>query len=165
MPPYESSLRPPRSVVELYVSQITALHDAIILATGGLGGVRDQGGIVHYVYEFLKTFEPTGDRAAEMGAFIYAGIARHHYFFDGNKRTAFAHAKIMLFLVGCHLKVNYREALPFLFRVADHTQHVPQQEIIDWFQGRIERYAVPEGEDGNAFISEKLQQLLREMKE
>lgn len=152
-------------MVEWQVVTIVSIHDTVIKTSGGASGIRDAGGLHHFAYEFLHLYATaTVDQSCEMGAFIYSGLARNHYFFDGNKRTAFAFSKMHLLLRGSHLRVDYDNALPFLLQVADQSQHVPFSHIERWFTDHVEVYTVPEGSDRNSFILKLLLQTFKEMK-
>ena len=72
------------------------------------------------------------DDPMAVGAFVYQELAQRHHFSDGNKRTAHAFAKIMLFLSGYHLKIEYKEAVKFIIEVAKYKSKITPEKIKEW---------------------------------
>jgi len=52
----------------------------------------------HYQYRNQENPE-------NIGAFALNEFAKRHYFIDGNKRTAYAIAKVFMLINKCHLKI------------------------------------------------------------
>lgn len=116
---------------------VTKLHDGIIRHSGGTNGIRDSGGLYHSIHKILLYQEENAADPVPVGAFVYEELARRHHFHDGNKRTAHAFAKIMLFLSGYHLKIEYKEAVKFIIEIAAYHSKVSTKEIKQWIQKHI----------------------------
>lgn len=113
---------------------ISRLHDKIIKFSGGTNGIRDKGGLYHSIHKILLYQEEHSGDAVSIGAFVYEELARRHHFNDGNKRTAHAFAKIMLFLSGYHLKIEYKEAVHFIIEVAKYQSKITFGDIKKWIK-------------------------------
>lgn len=132
---------------------ITRLHDGIINQSGGTHGVRDKGGLYHSIHKILLRQEENSDDPLSVGTFVYEELARRHHFNDGNKRTAHAFAKIMLFLSGFHLKIEYKEAVKFIIEIAKYESKVSTKEIKEW----IKKHLVPvEGKNLEKYLNETI---------
>ncbi len=118
---------------------ISRLHDGIIEQSGGVAGIRDAGGLYHSIYKVLLFHEEHSQNPKKVATFIYEEFARRHHFNDGNKRTAHAFAKIILFISGLHLKIEYKKAVKFIVEIAKFQSKVTTKEIHDW----INAYTIP----------------------
>src|SRR3989344_3891612 len=116
---FEKKIVSKEFVDETY-SLIADVHDKIIEQTGGIKGIRDIGGLQHSINKVLTFQNNNSNDSISVGAFVYKELARRHHFNDGNKRTAHAFAKIMLFLMDNHFKIQYKEAVPFIIEIAKH---------------------------------------------
>ncbi|MBI4177253.1 MAG: type II toxin-antitoxin system death-on-curing family toxin [Candidatus Aenigmarchaeota archaeon] len=122
---------------ELLVQEITKIHNDIIFATqkdlpsGGEPGVRDEGGLHSLAYRILSMIERKADPIS-LGATILEDIAIRHYFWDGNKRTAYVLAKTLMLQNGLELKPDYEKAVDFVVKVADKKAN--KAEIRKWIQ-------------------------------
>lgn len=72
-----------------------------------------------------------------VGAFVYEELARRHHFNDANKRTSHGFAKVMLFLMGLHFKIEYDEAVKFIIEIAKHKSKVTLEEIEKWISSHV----------------------------
>lgn len=77
-----------------------AVHDRLLAAHGGAGGLRDAG-LLESVLARLRQHSPSGSpNIIELAALYTAGLVRNHPFVDGNKRTGFAIGIVFLELNG-----------------------------------------------------------------
>jgi death on curing protein len=111
---------------------IINIHNAIILMSGGEMGIRDDGGIYNSTYKLLNHQYKNQRNPTSIGAFILNEFAKRHYFVDGNKRTAYAVAKIFMLINKCHLQPNYREATKFILEIAKYDGHITFEQIKHW---------------------------------
>ena len=95
-------------------------------------GVRDEGGIYNSIYRLLNYQYKNQDNPENIGAFALNEFAKRHYFIDGNKRTAYAIAKIFMLINKCHLKIQYKEATEFILKVAEYNSKITLEEIKKW---------------------------------
>lgn len=133
-----------RSWIEANYNKIVLIHNKIIECSGGEKGVRDSGGLYNSLYKIFKYQLKRITDPSSVGAFVYEELARRHHFSDGNKRTAHSYAKIVLFEMGFHLKVGYKEATPFIIKVAEYKSNVSFNEIKNWIQTHL--VSIPEQE-------------------
>ncbi len=131
------NLKTTRIFVEQNVKLISSLHEGIITESGGEQGIRDYGGLYNSVYKILQYQENHNNNPAAVGAFVYKELAGRHHFNDGNKRTAHASAKIILFLMGFHLQIKYKESIQFILRIASYQSEVTFGEIKGWINKHI----------------------------
>ncbi|HLC98196.1 MAG TPA: type II toxin-antitoxin system death-on-curing family toxin [Candidatus Nanoarchaeia archaeon] len=116
---------------------VSRLHDTIIEQSGGTKGVRDEGGLYHSVYKIVLYQEEYSEDPASVGALVYEEFARKHHFNDGNKRTAHAVAKLILFLINYHLKIEYKNAVSFIIEIAKYQSAVSTSEIKEWIKNNL----------------------------
>lgn len=135
---------------------IEHLHNNIIKESGGENGIRDEGGLYNSVYRInnfrLKHF----DNPSVVGAFVYMELARRHHFNDGNKRTAHAFAKMMIYLMGFHLRVEYKDATQFIMKIAEYKSKVTSEEINDWIQSQLNTI---DEKDTGTYINQIIQEI------
>ncbi len=127
-----------KELVESMAQNVIRLHDKIIKASGGVLGIRDVGGLHNAVYILLRTYQLHYKSPAKVGATIFQDLAKRHHFMDGNKRTAYCFAKSILMSMGKHLKVNYKEAIPFILKIASHKNLKTSKEIEVWLKKNLE---------------------------
>ena len=113
---------------------IVNIHNTIIKLSGGELGVRDSGGIYNSVYKLLSYQYKNQDKPESIGAFALNEFAKRHYFVDGNKRTAYAVAKVFMLINKCHLKIQYKEATEFMLKVAEYDSKISLEEIKKWIE-------------------------------
>ncbi len=117
---------------------IVGIHNKIIELSGGEKGIRDDGGIYNSTYKLLNHQYRNQRRPTSIGAFALDEFAKRHYFIDGNKRTAYAIAKIFMLINKCHLKIQYREATNFILEVAKFDTKINFEEIKKWLDNQCE---------------------------
>ena len=111
---------------------IINIHNTIIKLSGGEYGIRDDGGIYNSIYKLLNYQYRNQKNPENIGAFALNEFAKRHYFIDGNKRTAYAIAKIFMLINKCHLKIQYKEATDFMLKVAEYNSKITFEEIKEW---------------------------------
>ena len=123
-----------KEFVDRTVEFLSEFHDLIVDESGGIKGVRDLGGLYNSVYKILVYRKRHPDDPVSVGAFVYKELARRHHFNDANKRTAHAFAKFQLFFMSTHLKVEYKDAVPFIIEVAKHESTITFNQIKEWIK-------------------------------
>ncbi|MFB6246442.1 MAG: Fic family protein [Candidatus Pacearchaeota archaeon] len=68
---------------------IKSTHDDIIDLTGGLRGIRDEGGLYFSSRFLLEHMNSNFGDPIEIGTSVFNEFSRKHHFNDGNKRTSF----------------------------------------------------------------------------
>ena len=111
---------------------IINIHNTIIKLSGGEYGIRDNGGIYNSIYKLLNYQYRNQKNPENIGAFALNEFAKRHYFVDGNKRTAYAIAKIFMLINRCHLKIRYKEATDFILKIAKYESEVSLEDIKKW---------------------------------
>lgn len=128
--------RPRKRISKQFILKIQEtiinIHNAIIKLSGGEKGIREQGGIYNSTYKLLNYQNKYKKDPTKIGAFILNEFAKRHYFVDGNKRTAYATAKIFMLVNKCHLKMEYKEALKFILEIAKYKSKLTIEEIKNW---------------------------------
>jgi death on curing protein len=85
------------------VSEVQALHWALIDRYGGSDGLRDAGALEAALYRPQTGYYE--DVIAEAAA-LFESVAMNHPFVDGNKRIAFACTDVFLRINGYHLDLK-----------------------------------------------------------
>jgi len=116
------------------IEKVYLIHQAMLAAAGGKGGVRDFA-LLHSAVERPKaTFDgkdlyPTIFAKA---AALLQSLCMNHAFTDGNKRTAFESTKLFLWLNGYHLQAKPVEAADFMVVVDNEKPDFPV--IMSWLK-------------------------------
>lgn len=118
--------------------QILLLHSALIVQTGGLDGVRDEGLLDSAINAPFQTFAeqdlyPTVlEKAARLGF----GLISNHPFLDGNKRIG-THA-MLSFLGANQIFLCYTddELISVILKVASGT--LDYNGLLDWMKNHVE---------------------------
>lgn len=121
-----------RQLVLKMTETITHIHDAIINLSGGIKGIRDEGGVYNSTYKLLHYQNKYKKNPIDLGAFILDEFAKRHHFVDGNKRTAYAAAKIFMLVNRCHLQIEYPEAVKFILEIAKYKSKINIENIKAW---------------------------------
>lgn len=127
-----------KGIVLKMEKMIINIHDTIIKLSGGELGVRDEGGIYNSTYKLLNHQYKNQRNPESIGAFALNEFAKRHYFADGNKRTAYAIAKVFMLINKCHLKIEYKEATKFILEIAEYESKVSFDEIKNWLKSNCE---------------------------
>lgn len=100
-------------MILLTVDEIIMLHRKLLMATGGMPGIRDHGLLESAVFSIDAGFEDTEqyptieEKAARLG---YALIS-NHAFVDGNKRVGVLAMLMLLRLNGVDLQYKQQELI------------------------------------------------------
>jgi death-on-curing protein len=114
---------------------VRAIHDRQLAEHGGGDGVRDAGLLSSALARpEHAAFYGTPD-AADLAAAYAFGIARNHPFVDGNKRTAWAVARLFLRLNRCRLEFVAAEAVAAMEALAAGS--LDEAGLAAWFRARI----------------------------
>ena len=112
-----------------------AIHDEQLAEHGGGRGVRDENALLSALAR-AQNIVAYGDPDAPALAATYAfGIARNHPFTDGNKRTAWAMARLFLDLNGAEFTYTDEEAIMITLALA--AGELSEDDLADWFRERI----------------------------
>jgi death-on-curing protein len=123
-----------KEFIEAFKASVIRLHEQIIKESGGLEGIRDDGGIYHATDRILTQYGKSNCDPFQMAANVLEYLAKRHFFNDGNKRTAYCWAKIILFTHNIHLKIKYKEAAIFIKEVATFESNIPLHQIYKWLK-------------------------------
>lgn len=122
-------------------AHVEVLHDDLLAAHGGLGGIRDAGLLESALAKprQLHAYDEASD-LADWAAAYAVGIARNHPFLDGNKRSAFMAMYTFLNVNGLDLDVPEPEAVLVAIDIA--TGAMSAAEVAAWI--RRNTNALPE---------------------
>lgn len=83
-------------MIVLSKQQIIAMHHALIMETGGLDGLRDEGLLDSAIAAPFQPFDSTElfQSVQQKAARLACGLVQNHPFLDGNKRIG-AHAMLV----------------------------------------------------------------------
>jgi death-on-curing protein len=95
----------------LSVDEVLAIHERVIEAFGGRGGIRDPGLLESALYRPQTGYYR---ELTEMAAALFESLLMNHPFVDGNKRAAFFATDVFLRLNGWKLVVDPIAANEFL---------------------------------------------------
>ena len=90
---------------------IRAVHEEQLSEHGGAAGVRDEGLLESALARPRNVAHYGQPDVAELAASYGHGLAKNHPFVDGNKRTAFVAAELLLALNGYKLGANDTECV------------------------------------------------------
>ncbi len=122
---------------ERYAKLIRRVHFRVVKSTKEPREVRQGVSLVLGATKILSAIKKFNDPYLH-AATIYNEIARHHYFIEGNKRTAHCLAKAHLFLAGIHFKFPYKYAVTFVQDIAAGNK--TKNQVILWIKKKSVRY-------------------------
>lgn len=119
---------------KLYPHELRHIHDTMLEHYGGLSGEKNPG-MIEYVCE--KPFAVVFDHERypdlfEKASVIMFSLARGHYFFDGNKRTAVMATYTFLMKNGYELVVSNETLFEICISVAEGSMN--EQELATWLK-------------------------------
>jgi len=119
----------------LSLEQILYLHKESIRKFGGTLGTRDMELVKAAIMQprqsaFGKDAYPT---IFDKAAVLLHAITKNHPFLDGNKRTAFISAYILLTVNGYKLIATNQEAIDFMLNIASNSKN-KIKDISSWLQ-------------------------------
>ncbi len=118
-------------------TQVIELHSVIISKSGGLDGIRDQGGLEAAIAAPLQTFGgvelfPSDlEKIARLGF----GLATNHAFIDGNKRIGAMMTQLLLHWNGYKIKICQGELADMFIAIADGK--ATDKDLLVWIKNRI----------------------------
>jgi len=121
----------------LELNEVVRLHTAIIAASGGLGGIRDIGGLESAIAQpqmdmFGSELYPT---IAEKAGIFGFSIILNHPFLDGNKRIGHAAMETFLFMNGYEIDAPVDEQESIILRVA--AGEMTKEAFTEWLKSKI----------------------------
>lgn len=119
-------------MIRLSKTQVIAMHDDLILETGGVTGLRDENLLEAALNSPFQSFDgfdiynTIQQKAARLGF----GLVQNHAFIDGNKRIA-AHV-MLVFLALNDIELEYKQnELSSLF-LGLASSEISCNELIEW---------------------------------
>ncbi|MEL7198492.1 MAG: type II toxin-antitoxin system death-on-curing family toxin [Pseudomonadota bacterium] len=113
-----------------------AVHDRQLAEHGGGEGLRDAGALESALARPINQWNYGEDDLAQLAAAYAFGLARNHPFADGNKRTAWIFARLLLLANGIEIAFEPAEAIRTVLDLA--AGDLTEDELADWFRQRIE---------------------------
>ncbi len=115
---------------ELTAQKIIEIHNEVIDKYGGTTGILNIGTVEYLVYLLKK----------ENDVFVKASLALHniitsHPFMDGNKRTGFQIADLLLRQKRIHIHANDEEILHSLVKIAEYKCSI--EKIEKWLKETV----------------------------
>jgi death-on-curing protein len=119
-------------MIILTVPEVSALHEKLIAATGGLSGVRDGGLLESAVMNCYQSFgnDELYPTAIEKAARIAFAICKNHPFADGNKRTAVTAMLVILRVNGVLPAYTQSELVALGLGMAEGG--VRYENVVEW---------------------------------
>lgn len=119
-------------MILLTVDEIIMLHDKLLVATGGLPGLRDRGLLESAVFSVNASFEdveryPTIEEKAARLAY---SLISNHAFADGNKRVGVLAMLMTLKLNGISIRYTQQELIDLGLAAA--SGKAGYEEILGW---------------------------------
>ncbi|RZA20281.1 MAG: type II toxin-antitoxin system death-on-curing family toxin [Lysobacteraceae bacterium] len=114
-----------------------AIHDRQLAEHGGGSGVRDEG-MLESALAHPRQRHAQGDPPADLAdlaASLAFGLARHHPFVDGNKRTAAVACEAFIMLNSATLEAQDHELYPLHLGLAEAS--LDEAAFADWLRARI----------------------------
>jgi death on curing protein len=114
---------------------VRAIHDRQLAEHGGGDGLRDAGLLSSALARPENAAAYGAPDAADLAAAYAFGIAKNHPFVDGNKRAAWAVARLFLRLNNCRLEFVAAEAIAAVEALAAGS--LDEAELAAWFRVRL----------------------------
>jgi len=118
-------------IQDFTLEQIKAIHDHIISKYGGQQGILYEATLEH----LLMILESCPDPARKAATIIHC-IAARSPFIDGNKRTAFEVANILLITYKRTIVVDNKDLVTFMLLVADNKKTI--FEVEEWIHSHLQ---------------------------
>ena len=115
---------------------LEAVHERQIAEHGGGVGLRDENALESALSRPLNLAKYGEPDAAELAASLAFGLAKNHPFVDGNKRSAWVGARLILRLNGVDLTFDRADATVMVQQLA--AGELTEGEVAQWFRQRIE---------------------------
>ena len=107
-------------MIRLSKAEVLLLHDQLVVETGGLSGLRDEGMLDSALSAPYQTFggEDIYPSLLQKAARLCFGLVKNHPFLDGNKRIGVHIALVFLALNGVELQYSQVELSDVILRLA-----------------------------------------------
>ena len=132
----------------LTLEEVLELHRLTLEQSGGLGGVRDLGGLESALAQPQMAFggQDLYPTLAEKAAALGFSLVCNHPFVDGNKRVGHAAMETFLVLNGWELAAGVDEQEQLVLRLAAGS--LKREEFTDWVRSHLrQRPADPSAAD------------------
>jgi len=126
----------PTSWVWLDAQVMRAVHEEQLAEHGGGGGVCDEGQFELAMNRPLHLAHHGQPDAAALAAAYAFGLARHHPFVDGNRRTAFVAVELFLTLNGWDLAAD--DAQCVMTMLALLAGDLAEDEFAAWLRDHLQ---------------------------
>ncbi len=126
---------PSNRVLFLSLDEVLAIHERVIDAYGGAGGVRDLGLLESALYRPQSGYY---EDLVTMAAALFESLLMNHPFVDGNKRVAFFATDVFLRLNGWRLEVDANEAHTLLIELL-RTSRCDLEHLSEWIRASVAR--------------------------
>ena len=119
-------------MIRLTKEQILTMHKLLIIKTGGLDGVKDNGLLESAIQSPFQTFmgEELYPTIIKKAAVLCYGLINNHSFFDGNKRIGILTMLTFLELNGISLSYTDDDIIQLGLGIA--SGNISQVEISNW---------------------------------
>lgn len=116
--------------------QVCLLHQKVIAATGGSGGIRDQGLIESALFRAQSSFGGVEVYASleSKAAAVCCGLIQNHGFVDGNKRIGITCMLLILLHNGKKVSYSQQELIDLGLAVAQSQMDV--EDVEAWINAR-----------------------------
>ena len=119
-------------MIVLSKQQIIAMHHTLVVETGGLDGLRDEGLLDSAIAAPFQTFDSTElfQSIQQKAARLACGLVQNHPFLDGNKRIAAHTMLVFLALNGISLFYTQDELASVFLKTA--AGEVDYDDLLQW---------------------------------
>ena len=117
---------------DLTLQKIIEIHQEIILKHGGLDGILNVATLEYMIYKVNRV-----NNVFLRSSLVLYCIASRPPFNDGNKRTAFLAAEIVLGHEGYHIDAEQDEIVEFMLNVAEY--RFKSNDIDTWIKGKAKK--------------------------
>ncbi len=111
----------------LNTQKIIEIHNKIIKRYGGEQGILNEGSIDYLIYLLEKEND-----VFKIAAIVLYRLITNHPFIDGNKRTAFETAELLLRHEGLYIYAKNEETVDVLRNIAKY--ECSEKDIINWLK-------------------------------
>ena len=119
----------------LSIDVAMAVHDRQLAEHGGLAGVKDAGLLESALTRPVNKHGYGEDDPCALAAAYAFGIVRNHPFADGNKRTAWVMARLVLRLNKVEIAFDKGDAIHTMLALA--AGQMEEAALADWFRSHI----------------------------
>lgn len=103
----------------LTIDDVMAVHEMCLRSDGGLGGIRDAGGLASAMAKPHHLATYGAPDKCDLAAAYADGIVNNHPFVDGNKRAGFVAAALFMEINGLRLTAPEEEVVHMTIGLAD----------------------------------------------